>query len=70
MHQDYELINGIKTSKWIALDGIEMANIKISEKLSPLCGEFPTLNIFESGLEDLHLPNKKIFNILIQKIIN
>ncbi len=36
MHQNSELINGIKTGKWIALDGIEMANSQISEKLS-LC---------------------------------
>ena len=48
MHQDSELITGIKTGKWIALDGIEMAYTQISEKLSPLCGEVPTLNVLES----------------------
>ena len=60
MHQDSELINGIKTGKWIALDGIEMANSQISEKLSPLCGEVPTLNVFESGLEDLNFDSSNI----------
>ena len=67
MHEDSELIKGIKIGKWIALDGIEMASTQISEKLSPLCGEVPTLNIFESGLEDLNFdssninPNFKLF---------
>ena len=60
MHQDSELIKGIKTGKWIALDGIEMANTQISEKLSPLCGEVPTLNVFESGLEDLNFDSSNI----------
>lgn len=60
MHQDSELITGIKTGKWIALDGIEMANIQISEKLSPLYGEVPTLNVFESGLEDLNFDSSNI----------
>ncbi len=36
MHQDSELINSIRKGNWIALDGIEMANSQISEKLS-LC---------------------------------
>ena len=60
MHQDSELIIGIKTGKWIALDGIELANIQISEKLSSLCGEVPTLNVFESGQEDLNFDSTKI----------
>ena len=60
MHQDSELITGIKTGKWIALDGIEMASTQISEKLSPLCGEVPTLNVFESGLEDLNFDSSNI----------
>ena len=69
MHQDSELITGIKTGKWIALDGLEMASTQISEKLSPLCGEVPTLNVFESGLEDLNFnssnidPNFRLFII-------
>ena len=37
-----------------------MANTQISEKLSPLCGEVPTLNIFESGLEDLNFDSSNI----------
>ena len=60
MHQDSELITGIKTGKWIALDGLEMASTQISEKLSPLCGEVPTLNVFESGLEDLNFDSSNI----------
>jgi len=60
MHQDSELIAGIKTGKWIALDGIEMATTQISEKLSPLCGEVPTLNVLESGLEDLNFDSSNI----------
>ena len=59
-HQDSELITGIKNGKWIALDGIEMANTQISEKLSSLCGETPTLNIFESGLDDLNFDSSNI----------
>ena len=59
-HQDSELITGIKTGKWIVLDGIEMASTQISEKLSTLCGEVPTLNVFESGLEDLNFDSSNI----------
>jgi len=33
MHQDSELIKGIKTGKWIVLNSIEMATTQISEKL-------------------------------------
>ena len=53
-HQDSELIVGIKEGRWIVLDGIEMAESQISEKLSSLCGEIPSLNVFESGNEDLN----------------
>ena len=59
-HEDSELIKGIKEGKWIALDGIEMASQQISEKLSSLCGEIPTLNVFESGLDDLNFNFKNI----------
>ena len=68
-HQDSELINGIRNGKWIALDGIELANPQISEKMSSLCGEVPILNVFESGLEDLNFnsaninPNFRLFII-------
>ena len=37
-----------------------MANTQISEKLSSLCGETPTLNIFESGLDDLNFDSSNI----------
>ena len=37
-----------------------MASTQISEKLSPLCGEVPTLNVFESGLEDLNFNSSNI----------
>ena len=37
-----------------------MANSQISEKLSPLCGEVPTLNVYESGLEDLNFDSSNI----------
>jgi len=68
-HEDSELIKSIKKGKWIALDGIEMASQQISEKLSSLCGEIPTLNIYESGLDDLNFnftninPNFRLFII-------
>ena len=61
-HEDSELIKSIKKGKWIALDGIEMASQQISEKLSSLCGEIPTLNIsymteVQSPFEILHFIN-------------
>ena len=59
-HEDSELIKAIKTGKYIALDGIEMASPQISEKLSTLCGEVPTLNVFESGLEDSNFDSSNI----------
>ena len=59
-HEDSELIKGIKNGSWIALDGIEMANIQISEKLSSLCGEVPTLNVYESGLKNLNFDSSNI----------
>ena len=37
-----------------------MASTQISEKLSTLCGEVPTLNVFESGLEDLNFDSSNI----------
>jgi len=33
---------------------------KISEKLSLLCGEVPTINVFESRLEDLNFDSSNI----------
>ena len=60
IHQDSELIIGIKTGKWIALYGIEMASSQISEKLSSLCSEVPILNVFESGHEDLNFDSSNI----------
>ena len=60
MHKDSELITGIKSGKWIALDGTEMASGQISEKLSSLCSEVPSLNIFESGFEDLNFDSSNI----------
>ena len=69
MHQDSELINSIRKGNWVALDGIEMANTQISEKISSLCGEIPTLNVYESGSDDLNFdasninPNFRLFII-------
>ena len=60
IHEDSELIKGIKNGKWIMLDGLEMASIQISEKLSGLCDEEPILNVFESGLEDLNFDSSNI----------
>ena len=59
-HEESELIQGLKKGKWIVFDGIEMANIQISEKLSSLCGEAPTLNVFESGLDNLRFDSNNI----------
>ena len=53
-HQDSELIEGIRKGKWVVLEGIEMTNIQISEKISSLCGEAPKLQIYESGLKELN----------------
>ena len=58
--QDSELITGIKTGKWITFDGLEMANSQISEKLSSLCDESPTLNVFESGSDELNFKSNNI----------
>ena len=55
-HKNSELIESMKYGKWVALDGIEMANAQISEKISSLCDEDPTLEVFESGREELNNP--------------
>lgn len=58
-----ELISSLEKGNWIALDGLEMANTLVSEKISSLCDEPPTLNVYESGNEDLNFgPSKKIIN--------
>ena len=59
-HEDSELIKGLRTGKWVALDGIEMANSQIAEKLSSLCDESPSLNVFESGQDDLNFNSSNI----------
>ena len=68
-HQDSSLINAIKKGKWVLLDGLEHSPPLISEKLSSFCGEEPSLNIYESGFDELKFdltninPNCKIFFI-------
>ena len=68
-HQDSSLINAIKKGKWVLLDGIEHSPPLISEKLSSFCGEEPTLNVYESGIDELNFdltninPNCKLFFI-------
>ena len=58
-----DLISSLENGNWIALDGLEMANPLVSEKISSLCDEQPTLNVNESGNEDLNYgPSKKIIN--------
>ena len=44
--ENSELINCIENGNWIAFDGIEMANPQVAEKLSSLCGQSPSLNVF------------------------
>ena len=53
-HQDSSLIKAIKDGNWILLDGIEHSPSLISEKLSAFCEEEPTLNIYESGFDELN----------------
>ena len=51
--KDSEFIKGIREGNFICLDGIETASEQISQKLGTLCGELKTLNIYESGDNDL-----------------
>ena len=53
-HQDSALIDSIKNGKWVVLDGIEHSPPLISEKLSSFCGDEPTLNVYESGFDELN----------------
>ena len=68
-HQDSALIHAIKEGKWVLLDGLEHSPSMISEKLSSFCGEDPSLNIYESGYDELNFDisninqNCKIFFI-------
>ena len=65
-HKQSDFISAIKEGKWVILDGIEMSQIQISEKITTLCDENPEINIFESG-EGIHIiskdfdPNYKLF---------
>ena len=65
-HKQSAFITAIKEGKWVILDGIEMSQIQISEKITTLCDENPEINIFESG-EGMHIlsknfnPNYKLF---------
>jgi len=51
IHKDSVFSDSICKNKgqWVILDGIEMAPLEIPEKIVPLCGENPEINIFESG---------------------
>ncbi len=61
-HQDSALIKAIKKGKWVLLDGIEHSPSIISEKLSSFYGEDPSLNIYESGYEELNFDKDNINN--------
>ena len=60
VHQDSELIKSLQEGKWVTLDGFEMANMEISEKLGYLCASNPTLNIVEAGYENLNFDSSNI----------
>ncbi len=60
IHQDSELIKSLQEGKWVTLDGFEMANMEISEKLGYLCASNPTLNIVEAGYENLYFDSSNI----------
>ena len=51
--KDSEFIKGIREGNFVCLDGIETASEQISQKLGSLCGELKSLNIYESGDNDL-----------------
>ena len=51
--EDSELIKGIRNGNFVCLDGIETASEQISQKLASLCGELKSLNIYESGDDEL-----------------
>ena len=51
--EDSEFIKGIREGNFVCLDGIETASEQISQKLGSLCGELKTLNIYESGDDEL-----------------
>ena len=60
IHRDSEFIKSVKDGGWILLDGMEHSPIIISEKLSSFCEDNPSLNIYESGTEDLKFESKDI----------
>jgi len=51
--EDSEFIKGIKEGNFVFLDGIEAATEQISQKIASLCIESKTLNIYESGDDEL-----------------
>jgi hypothetical protein len=57
--EDSEFVKGKSEGNFVCLDGIEAATEQISQKLASLCGESKTLNIYESGDDEL-IFNKKI----------
>jgi hypothetical protein len=56
--EDSEFIKGIREGNFVCLDGIEEAKELISQKIASLCGESKTLNIYESGDNELILKKK------------
>ena len=46
-HEDSEFIKRIKKVKWVALEGLEIASIQISEKISSWWEKVPILYVFE-----------------------
>ena len=51
--EDSDFIKGIREGNFVCLDGIETASEQISQKLGSFCGELKTLNIYESGDNEL-----------------
>ena len=50
-HKQSAFITAIKEGKWVILDGIEMSQIQISEKITTLCDESPEINILNQVKE-------------------
>ena len=58
--EDSEFVKGIREGNFVCLDGIEAATEQISQKIASLCGESKTLNIYESGDDELIFNRKNI----------
>ena len=63
-HENSIIIDAIEKGKWVFLDGIELAQLELFERISSLCDiNNPRLNLFEKGSSYEYSKTPQILNI-------